>query len=118
MNTTQKWICCQIGARQHYGVPFSLQIEATLNSVITDIWLPPDSVAAKLNRHLAGRYHPGLRKAKVHAFNNQAIAFEAMARVRQLDGWRLIEKRNEWFQRNALGKLAEYEGDGFVLHSF
>src|SRR5207249_5905715 len=87
------WICCQIGARQHYSVPFSLHNLGHLDCLITDIWFEPNSLPATLNRNLAGRFHPGFQDITVYALNRKAIAFEAVAFLRRLHGWRLIEKR-------------------------
>jgi glycosyltransferase involved in cell wall biosynthesis len=116
--TAGKWICCQIGARQHYAVPFSLQYYGALESLITDFWCPPGSLHAALSRDLAGRFHPGLKNCSVLSLNRQATIFEAEARARQIKGWRLIERRNAWFQERALQYLARYPSGQFTLHSF
>ncbi len=118
MSAARKWICCQIGARQHYTVPFSLHYLGYLDSVITDFWVPPNTVPARFNRNLAGRYHAGLEDTTIHALNYKAFLFEAQGYLRRLSGWRLIEERNQWFQRQALAKLKTYSARNLVLHSF
>src|SRR5437867_828559 len=93
------WICCQLGARQHYVVPRALHRRGFLDYLITDIWVRPDSLLARLRRNLRGRFHPGLVDATVCAPNRSALAFAVQAHLHRLDGWRLMIKRNEWFQR-------------------
>ena len=36
-----KWICSQIGAREHYAIPRVLHREAKLESFYTDFWTNP-----------------------------------------------------------------------------
>src|SRR5437867_2152888 len=96
------WICCQIGARQHYTVPLALHQRRSLESLITDLWVCPKSLLALLSRHLAGRFCPELKDTTVYASNGRALAFAVQAHLRGLDRWRLIEERNEWFQEYAL----------------
>src|SRR5438128_5889221 len=115
-----KWICCQIGARQHYSVPFSLYQHRSLHSVITDVWFAPDTLPARLNRNLAGRFHPGLKDVPVYALNGRALAFEVAAYLRGLRGWKLMETRNKWFQQHAIAIMARHHKNlaGRTLHSF
>ena len=100
-----KWVCCQLGAREHYAIPRSLSRAGTLTSLLTDAWFPPSSLAAKIcghNSKLAERFHNELRDARVMAFNSSAIVFETLARVRGLSGWPKILARNRWFQRKVV----------------
>src|SRR5207249_4132584 len=114
-----QWMCCQIGARQHYTVPLCLHRRGVLDSLVTDIWFRPNSLPARMNRNLSGRFHPELEGMRVHALNHRALAFEAVSHLRGLNGWELIEARNEWFQEHVLGKLVRYEKrGGLILHSF
>src|ERR1041385_7308855 len=115
---SRSWIVCQMGARQHYSVPFALHQFGSLDSLITDIWFVPTSLAARWNRNLAGRYHPGLRKIPLYSFNYRAVVFEAAAHLRGVSGWKLMEERNEWFQRYAIRNLADRKRSDLVLHSF
>src|SRR6185503_21068264 len=54
-----KWICCQLGAREHYAVPRALQLGGVLGEFITDLWL----------KRFKGRFHAGLASARVTAPN-------------------------------------------------
>ncbi|HKI69782.1 MAG TPA: glycosyltransferase family 4 protein [Verrucomicrobiae bacterium] len=65
-----KWICCQIGARQHYAVPRALQRENRLAALLTDFWAGPIIRGLAGNwahsgiRSLAKRFHPELDPTK------------------------------------------------------
>jgi glycosyltransferase involved in cell wall biosynthesis len=113
-----KWICCQIGARQHYSVPFSLYSLGCLDSLITDMWCEPGSPVARMNRRLAGRFHAGLRRIPVYAWNKKAVAFELLMFLRRMPNWSVMETRNELFQRNAVRILARRKERDLTLHSF
>jgi len=90
----QSWICCQLGAREHYAVPRALQRNGLLAELITDMWM-----------RRAGRFHPGLAGARVAAPNLATLRFELKASIARENGWKLINQRNEWFQRQALARL-------------
>jgi glycosyltransferase involved in cell wall biosynthesis len=91
----QSWICCQLGAREHYAVPRALKLGGLLDELITDLWI----------RRLTGRFHPGLAGARVVAPNIPALAFELKASFARENGWNLISRRNQWFQRQAVNQL-------------
>jgi glycosyltransferase involved in cell wall biosynthesis len=101
-----KWICCQLGAREHYAIPRALSRLGTLDWLITDAWVPPSSILAKISAgNLADRFHNELSNARVMAFNSSLIRFEALARARQLAEWKTIIARNQWFQRKVVNAL-------------
>ncbi len=91
----QSWICCQLGAREHYAVPRALELEGLLDEFITDLWI-----------RRIGRFHPGLAGARVLAKNVSALTFELKASLARENGWTLIDRRNQWFQKQAVGQLA------------
>ena len=97
----QSWICCQLGAREHYAIPRALQQNGLLAKLITDLWL-----------RRAGRFHPGLAGARVTAPNLAALRFELKASLARENGWKLIAQRNEWFQRQALAQLKRTSTNG------
>jgi glycosyltransferase involved in cell wall biosynthesis len=107
-----KWLCCQLGAREHYAIPRALFRTGVLDCLVTDVWVPPSSLLAKVcgrESKLGERFHSELQDARVKAFNSSLILFEALARPRGLTGWPKIIARNRWFQRkvvNALSSLA------------
>src|SRR4029453_5824319 len=103
-----KWICCQLGAREHYAIPRALFRRDALNSLVTDAWVPPRSFLAKLcsrESKLRERFHIELRDAPVKAFNSSLILFETLARARGLGMWPSVIARNSWFQRKVVSYL-------------
>ena len=103
---SKKWLCCQLGAREHYAIPRALFRLGMLDWLVTDAWIPPSSVLSKISgRSLADRFHNELSDARVLAFNSSVILFETLARARRLTEWETIIERNQWFQRKVIGAL-------------
>src|SRR5215468_9031874 len=100
----KKWICCQLGAREHYAIPRALFRLGILDCVVTDAWIPPSSFLAKISAgSLGDRFHNELSDARVLAFNSSVILFETLARARGGRGeWEKIIARNRWFQRKVV----------------
>jgi glycosyltransferase involved in cell wall biosynthesis len=101
-----KWVCCQIGAREHYAIPRALFRQGALDHLLTDAWAPPGSSLAALPLGLGQRFHPDLTEARVRAWNAGLLAFEMTARLKRLSGWPLIVARNHWFQQKVVGYLS------------
>ncbi len=99
------WLCCQLGAREHYVVPRALQHSGLLRELITDLWIRPGSVWRALRRGLAGRFHPALSSARVSASNATALTFALQSHLTGATGWQLISKQNDWFQRFVVDRL-------------
>jgi glycosyltransferase involved in cell wall biosynthesis len=59
---------------------------------------------------LRERFHPELT-TQVDAAGFTALAFELTWRTRGLEGWKLITKRNEWFQRFSVERLERLKRD-------
>jgi glycosyltransferase involved in cell wall biosynthesis len=101
-----KWICCQLGAREHYAIPRALFSRGLLDCLVTDAWVPAASFLAQFpTGNLADRFHNELSNARVISFNRSVIMFEMLARVRRLSEWQTIVKRNEWFQRKVVSAI-------------
>ena len=103
-----KWLCCQLGAREHYAIPRALLRVDMLAYLLTDAWVLPSSLLAKIcgrGSSLAERFHDTLPDARVKAFNSSLVAFEVLARARRLRGWTRIIARNRWFQRKVVSFL-------------
>src|SRR6266487_3936572 len=103
-----KWLCCQIGAREHYAIPRALFRMGMLDYFATDAWFPPSSLLAKICGRvskLAERFHDELSDARVKDFGSSLIMFEAFARARRLSGWARIVARDRWFQRKVVSFL-------------
>ena len=104
---TQNWLCCQLGAREHYAVPRALQRDGLLAELITDLWM-----------RRAGRFHPGLAGARVAAPNFAALRFELKASLARENGWKLISQRNEWFQHYALAELKRTTNGNHTIFAY
>src|SRR2546421_12292705 len=103
-----KWLCCQLGAREHYAIPRALLRVDMLAYLLTDAWVPPSSLLAKIcgrGSSLAERFHDTLPAARVRGFNSSLIVFEMLARTRRLGGWTKIIACNGWFQRKVVSFL-------------
>jgi len=103
-----KWLCCQLGAREHYSIPRSLFRTGLLECLLTDAWIAPGSLLAKIcgiNRKLVERFHDELSDARVRAFTSSLIRFETFARARGIRGWARIVARDRWFQRKVISFL-------------
>jgi glycosyltransferase involved in cell wall biosynthesis len=100
-----KWICCQLGAREHYAIPRALFRLGMLEYLLTDVWVRPSSFLAKWAPKLGERFHNELHDACVRAFNSSLIIFETLARARRLAEWETITARNQWFQRKVVSFL-------------
>jgi glycosyltransferase involved in cell wall biosynthesis len=100
------WICCQLGAREHYAVPRALHRRGRLECLATEAWIGPGSVIGRLKPGLRARFHRELASAEVCAHNSSSIVFELRASLRGLRGWSRIMARNELFQRMVVGRLS------------
>lgn len=98
----KKWLCCQIGAREHYAVPRALHQSGRLVTLYTDFWAggrgrergrkqKEESRNIGLNfvplRSLASRFHPdlgktetGKLKAEVVSWNVRSLWWETILR--------------------------------------
>lgn len=71
-----RWVCSQIGAREHYAIPRVLHHAGKLECLYTDFWASaPWRLLGKVSGKgsLATRYHPDLSDASVAGFNLQAL---------------------------------------------
>ena len=107
-----KWICCQLGAREHYAVPRALELSGLLGEFITDLWIRPGTMMHSWRKPLTGRFHPELASARVTAPNVAALTFELKAYATGVNGWKLISQRNHWFQQRALDQLQKQPANG------
>ncbi|HEU4836369.1 MAG TPA: glycosyltransferase family 4 protein [Pyrinomonadaceae bacterium] len=103
----QSWICCQLGAREHYAVPRALKLGGLLETFITDLWI-----------RRAGRFHPQLADARVVAPNIPALIFELKASLARENGWFLISRRNQWFQRRVVDQLEHNHNGNHTVFAY
>ena len=118
------WICCQLGARQHYSVPRSLHRAGLLEALVTDIWINPDCRASALYpTRLRERFHRDLADALIVAPTLAAtISFEVRLLAAGRTEWDSMVRRNDWFQEQALRFVTQIArqspGRRFRLFSF
>lgn len=82
----KKWLCCQIGAREHYAVPRALVQSKRLAALYTDFWAGSSirKLAPALNsralRSFAARHHSELAAADVVSWNLRSFGWESIVR--------------------------------------
>lgn len=103
------WVCCQLGAREHYVIPRGLHRCGRLWRLITDAWVRPNSLLKLLPgvqaQRLGERYHPDLAHADVRDFTTSLLTHEIAWRATSRSGWDLFTRRNQWFQQRAVAAL-------------
>lgn len=107
-----KWICCQIGAREHYAIPRALHRARLLELLLTDAWVRPGSFWARLKAGLGQRFNSELESARVAAPNLQTMIFEFQQRVASTSDWSRVMRRNQMFQDWAVERLQQIPSDG------
>lgn len=104
-NGRASWVCCQLGAREHYAVPRALHLRHQLAHLITDAWVTPQSAFRALPggqaRRLSERYHEELAGVPITHFTSSLIGHELRWRAQSRSGWQLFMARNSWFQQRA-----------------
>lgn len=108
----RNWICCQIGAREHYAVPRALHRRGVLELLLTDVWVPPDHPLTTIKPNLGQRFHSELENARVVSANLRSVAFELQNRITGRRGWAGVIGRNKWFQEWAAKQLQHIPHDG------
>lgn len=71
---TVPWICCQLGAREHYAVPRALKRQGVPVRMLTDLWcshrwLPGNGILSSFH----SRYHPELSAKEITAFTSRSL---------------------------------------------
>ena len=103
-----QWLCCQLGAREHYAIPRSLHSQGRLIGLVTDAWVKPKSLVSRgASSFLRGRFHADLATDTVYHSTPQLIAFELRHKIQKRSGWDTIVARNLWFQQRAIKQLRQ-----------
>src|SRR5262245_9674424 len=80
IQSSGSWICCQLGARDHYSIPRGLRRRGLLEGLITEAWVPPSSALAmipgRFGERLRQRYDTELANANVLHDSLSNIGFE------------------------------------------
>ena len=107
--STRSWICCQIGAREHYAIPRALHQSNQLFMLLTDAWVPPKSLLNNfpgiIPQTLRDRHHQSIPPLSVKGFNPHLAGFEIVQKLRRTRSWPVTIQRNNWFQRRAIKYL-------------
>lgn len=115
------WICCQIGAREHYAIPRVLHQSGRLKTLITDVWIdlyhPLNLLPESYFSSLRTRYHHQLKTASVKSFTNSQIAWELTQRFGKQE-WELIIARNLWWQERVLKILERKTENNLILFAY
>ncbi len=96
--TSHSWICCQIGAREHYAVPRSLLRANQAVELLTDVWASP-SRKSLLPARWRQRFHTELSDMPVHAWTASAAWLQARLRLKRCSLWEQNIQTNAWFQK-------------------
>jgi len=103
------WICCQLGAREHYAVPRALHQTGQPVHLISDAWIAPNSIINRFPykslRSLRERYHSDLAQVPVYSFTYSLLQFELIQKTQRRSGWEQVIARNQWFQQRAVNFL-------------
>ena len=99
-----RWVCCQIGRREHYAIPRALHRRGVLAELITDFWAD-GLYASAPGRRSRERFHADLRSAPVWAPNAAALMLETSLKLSGQNGWEAILRRNDWFQTAAAERI-------------
>lgn len=116
------WICCQLGAREHYAVPRALHRRGQLRCLATDAWAIPgeawSQVPGSTGRKLGERFSAELAGADVRDFTHSLVGNELLWRGRGLSGWPYSIARNNWFQDRAAQVVREVAASVVFAHSY
>lgn len=108
-HSSQNWIFCQLGAREHYAIPRALHQAGQLSHLITDAWIPAHSIVRDIPlssfKALGDRFHPDLTHAAITSFTGSLLQFELLHRFYKTVAWERIIARNHWFQKRAIRTL-------------
>lgn len=120
-----QWICCHLGAREHYAAPRALHRRGELAALVTDAWAIPGSpwtlLPGMTGRRLSERYSAALAAAETCDFTASLIAHEANWRLSGLEGWPLAMARNQWFQSRAaktISRMSVAVGTAVLAQSY
>ena len=105
------WICCQLGAREHYAIPRVLYHQEQLHTLFTDMWVESNHffkyLPSNFLQPLRDRYHPELANANIKHCFLKSLVFEFEQKIHKISGWDLILKRNEWFQSYVINQIRQ-----------
>ena len=105
-NERPHWICCQIGAREHYAIPRAMLGRGSDVTLLTDVW-STDGCRWLLPQKWKQRCHPDIPDRCVRGWTFESLLRSVRSRLAGRSGWKEILERNEWFQRRASAVVEE-----------
>lgn len=103
-SSNDRWLVCQIGAREHYSIARALHLHNVPVTLLTDFWSGGRSWGVP--SRLSQRYHADLAEADVCGFNAAYLRFVASAKIKRLQHWDWIIAQNHWFEARAAKQLS------------
>ena len=91
-----RWICCQLGAREHYSIPRAILHNQKEIYLYTDYWAGKRSVFF-FYKKIRQRFHNEIDRNHVNSWNTRFLCFELSARLAGRRGWCLTQARNKLF---------------------
>lgn len=105
-STDPRWICCQIGSREHYAIPRAVAGSGALEAFYTDAWIEPGSLFGRVvPLRLQERHHADLAGQPVKSRTASLLGREFYWRLRRIQEWPKIIRRNQWFQEWVMREL-------------
>jgi glycosyltransferase involved in cell wall biosynthesis len=95
-----QWTLIHKGCREHYAMPRILSKLEILNTIITDVWVPP-MWQRLCPGSLHSRWHAELQQSAVISFNGKILPRRLWERFSKGSWWQRIEAEDHRFQEMA-----------------
>jgi glycosyltransferase involved in cell wall biosynthesis len=121
--TEKKWIFVHLGARAHYQFPEA--ISERIQTVYTDFWIGKNFISRMFSflsfpllRKILQRNNSHIKNSKVVSFPFSLLFHELLWKLKGINGWQKIMRRNEWFQRKVKNHLLQNTDQHLVIFTF
>jgi len=109
---TIPWICCQLGAREHYAVPRALKRQGVPVRMLTDFWcshrwLPRNGILSSFH----SRYHPELSAKEITAFTSRLLVNRLGSRLLRRSWYSEQVAVNTGFQKRCIAAMKRIPRD-------
>lgn len=106
------WICCQLGAREHYALPRSLKQLGVPVRMMTDLWCPYLRLPrVGILSSFQSRFHPDFSPDEVIAFTSRSLANRVGNRLHRKSWYAEQVSVNTDFQRNCIAAMKRIPKD-------
>jgi glycosyltransferase involved in cell wall biosynthesis len=122
-SNTDRWVTCQIGAREHYAIPRALYKNGLLQSLCTDAWAEGlmrscSSLFGTRGSHFSGRYHSDIPRNLVKHWSIESLWRQLTAKTAGVNRYHRFISEGEWFGRNITAWLDSEAVKPDVLFSY